>query len=44
LITLRATAKQERNFAEADRLRDELQKAGIELEDKAGGITQWRRA
>ena len=44
LIALRAAAKQERNFADADRIRKELQQAGIELEDKAGGITQWRRA
>lgn len=44
LIAARASAKLERNFAEADRLRDELQQSGVELEDKAGGVTQWRRA
>lgn len=44
LIAARATAKKERAFAEADRLRAELQENGIELEDKAGGVTQWRRA
>ena len=44
LITARSSAKQQRDFAEADRLRTELQHGGIELEDKAGGITQWRRA
>ncbi len=44
LIDLRAAAKKDRNFAEADRIRDELQAGGIELEDKAGGVTQWRRA
>jgi cysteinyl-tRNA synthetase len=44
LITERATAKKDRNFAEADRLRTQLQNSGIELEDKAGGLTQWRRA
>jgi cysteinyl-tRNA synthetase len=44
LIDLRAAAKKSRNFSEADRIRDELQAGGIELEDKAGGVTQWRRA
>ncbi|HWK69451.1 MAG TPA: cysteine--tRNA ligase [Burkholderiaceae bacterium] len=44
LIGERAAAKKDRNFAEADRIRDVLQAAGIELEDKAGGVTQWRRA
>ncbi|RTZ44573.1 cysteine--tRNA ligase [Candidimonas sp. SYP-B2681] len=44
LITARATAKKDRNFAEADRLRAQLQSSGVELEDKAGGLTQWRRA
>jgi cysteinyl-tRNA synthetase len=44
LIDLRAAAKRSRNFSEADRIRDELQAGGIELEDKAGGVTQWRRA
>ncbi|MBB5213680.1 cysteine--tRNA ligase [Parapusillimonas granuli] len=44
LISARADAKKARNFAEADRIRNELQAAGIELEDKAGGATQWRRA
>lgn len=44
LIAARVSAKRERNFTEADRLRTELQQGGIELEDKAGGVTQWRRA
>ncbi|UHL65578.1 cysteine--tRNA ligase [Paralcaligenes sp. KSB-10] len=44
LIEARAAAKKERNFAEADRIRTELHEAGIELEDKPGGLTQWRRA
>jgi len=44
LIAARAAAKKDRAFAEADRLRTELQENGIELEDKAGGVTQWRRA
>ena len=43
LISARQTARKERNFAESDRIRDELIAAGIVLEDGAGGTT-WRRA
>ncbi len=43
-IEARAAAKKARNFAEADRLRAELLADGIILEDKPGGITEWRRA
>ena len=43
LIVARATAKQTKNFAEADRIRKELLEAGIVLEDSATGTT-WRRA
>ncbi len=42
LIEQRATAKKEKNWGEADRIRDELQNQGIVLEDGAGGTT-WRR-
>ncbi|WP_118179172.1 cysteine--tRNA ligase [Paraburkholderia phosphatilytica] len=42
-ITARAAAKAARNFAEADRIRAELLEAGIALEDKPGGLTEWRR-
>ncbi|HPB76927.1 MAG TPA: cysteine--tRNA ligase, partial [Chromatiaceae bacterium] len=42
LIQCRTTARQVRNWAEADRLRDELQAAGILLEDGPAGTT-WRR-
>jgi cysteinyl-tRNA synthetase len=43
-IGARTAAKQARNFAEADRIRAELLANGIILEDKPGGITEWRRA
>ena len=44
MIDARAQAKQSKNFAEADRIRDELLTQGIVLEDRPGGITEWRRA
>ncbi|GAA5158856.1 cysteine--tRNA ligase [Viridibacterium curvum] len=43
LIQQRIEAKKTRNFAESDRIRDELKARGIVLEDGAGGTT-WRRA
>jgi len=44
LINARIEAKKSKNFAESDRIRDELKAAGIVLEDKPGGMTEWRRA
>lgn len=41
-INARLAAKKAKNFAEADRIRDELVAQGIILEDNAGG-TSWRR-
>jgi len=43
LITARQTARLAKNFAESDRIRDELSAAGVVLEDSAGS-TRWRRA
>ncbi|MBS1209596.1 MAG: cysteine--tRNA ligase [Proteobacteria bacterium] len=43
LILARANAKKARDFAEADRLRDEIKARGIILEDGANGTT-WRRS
>jgi cysteinyl-tRNA synthetase len=42
-VVVRTAAKKAKNFAESDRLRDELKAAGIVLEDSAQGTT-WRRA
>ncbi|OZI30565.1 cysteine--tRNA ligase [Bordetella genomosp. 10] len=42
-IAARAAAKRDKDFAEADRIRAELREHGIELEDKPGGQTNWRR-
>ena len=44
LIAARAAAKVAKNFAEADQIRATLKNAGVELDDKPGGLTQWRRA
>ena len=44
LLTARRAARAAKNFDESDRIRQQLTAAGILLEDKPGGITQWRRA
>ncbi|WP_323750631.1 cysteine--tRNA ligase [Marinobacter sp.] len=43
LIQARADARKEKNFAESDRIRDELLEQGIVLDDSREGTT-WRRA
>lgn len=43
LVQQRSQARQNKDFAEGDRLRDLLQAQGITLVDKAGGKTEWFR-
>jgi cysteinyl-tRNA synthetase len=43
LIERRKAAKAVRDFATADRIRDELRSQGIELIDRPGGSTEWLR-
>jgi cysteinyl-tRNA synthetase len=42
-IAERAEAKKNRDFATADRIRDELKSEGIQLLDRADGTTDWER-
>jgi cysteinyl-tRNA synthetase len=42
LIEQRLQARADKNWADADRIRDELSAAGIVIEDGANG-TRWRR-
>ena len=44
LLTLRREARAVKDFAESDRIREVLSAAGILLEDKPGGRSEWRRA
>ena len=43
LIQQRSVARKSKNWAESDRIRDELQDKGITLIDKPGGVTIWNR-
>ena len=43
-IEERQAARKNRDFAEADRIRDALAKRGVVLEDDPDGSTSWRRA
>jgi cysteinyl-tRNA synthetase len=43
-IAARLAARQAKNWAESDRIRDELANAGIVLEDRPDRTTVWRRA
>ncbi|MGK7913417.1 MAG: cysteine--tRNA ligase [Synechococcus sp.] len=44
LLHQRQAARQEKRYAESDRLRAELQAAGIAVVDLPGGKTEWHRA
>jgi cysteinyl-tRNA synthetase len=44
LMAARREARTRKNFRESDRIRDLLAAAGVVLEDKPGGISEWRRA
>lgn len=43
LIQQRQEARKAKNFAEGDRIRNELQAQGITLIDQPGGVTRWHR-
>jgi cysteinyl-tRNA synthetase len=44
LLAARQAARGAKNFAESDRIREQLRAGGVLLEDKPGGGTDWRRA
>jgi len=44
LLAARRAARAAKDYIESDRIRAQLNEAGILLDDKAGGSTQWRRA
>ncbi len=43
LIEARLAARKAKNWAESDRIRDQLAAGGVVVEDKAGSVTVWRR-
>ena len=43
MIAARSAAKRAKEYAKADAIRKELEAAGVILEDKPGGATEWRR-
>jgi cysteinyl-tRNA synthetase len=42
LIEARRQARKDKDFRRSDEIRDQLAAAGVVLEDKPGGVTQWR--
>jgi cysteinyl-tRNA synthetase len=44
LIMARGDARKAKRWAESDRIRDDLARAGVILEDRPDGQTRWRRA
>jgi len=43
LVDERNAAKKAKNYPRADEIRRQLEEAGIALEDKPGGVTEWRK-
>jgi cysteinyl-tRNA synthetase len=43
LIQQRAEARKARNYAEGDRIREQLKAQGVTLIDQPGGVTKWHR-
>jgi cysteinyl-tRNA synthetase len=43
-VSKRLDARKNKDFGEADRIRDALAAQGVILEDRPGGRTEWRRA
>ena len=43
-IEQRKEARKNKNFAESDRIRDQLKEQGIILVDQPGGVTTWHRS
>jgi cysteinyl-tRNA synthetase len=44
LLAARRAARANKNYAESDRIRGQLTAAGILLDDRPEGLTEWRRA
>jgi cysteinyl-tRNA synthetase len=44
LLAARRAARAAKDYAQSDRIRAQLSAAGILLDDKPGGVTEWRRA
>jgi cysteinyl-tRNA synthetase len=43
LVDARVAAKKEKDYPKADAIRKEIEEAGFVIEDKPGGVTEWRR-
>ena len=43
MIVARREARSGGDFARADQIRDQLEEMGVTLEDRPGGLTEWRR-
>jgi cysteinyl-tRNA synthetase len=44
LLSARSTARAQKNWAESDRIRDELAAMGVALKDNKDGTTTWEVA